>query len=1583
MSNKEFNHMRTGLEIAVIGMSGRFPGAKNIDEFWNNVKNGVESISFFSNEELIESGIDPELLKNPNYVKAGGFLENIEYFDSLFFNYTAREAEIMDPQFRLLHECSWEALEVAGYNLESYNGIIGVYVGGALNHDWIARVLTRPDSPSEQFEAETFYNRNFLGTRVSYKLGLNGPSFTVQTACSTSLVAIHLACQGLIGGECDIALAGGVSVVNSKKSGYLYQDGMIVSPDGHCRAFDSQAKGSVFGDGIGVVVLKPLENAITDGDCIFAIIGGSAINNDGNRRVGYTAPGTKGEAAVIKAAYHAAEVKPESISYIETHGTGTSLGDFIEIEALKRAFSTNKKGFCAIGTVKTNVGHLNSAAGVAGFIKTVLALKYRLIPPTLHFTSPNPKIDFENSPFYINTKLTEWKNDKYPLRAGVSSFGIGGTNAHVVLEEAPDIGPQMSDQTDGRKYKLILLSAKTPSILGKMAQNLADYFKNKPDINLADAAYTLQVGRRAFQYRRMLVCSDVNEAIEALSSRDSRKVHTFFLNEEKKSIVFVFPGLGAQYVNMGLDLYRSEPVFREEMNRCFEILTPMLDYDIKEILYPQHTPSAPQGRSGGVSKPGINQPEIAQIVIFIFEYALAKLLIKWGIKANAMIGYSFGEYVAACLSGVFSLEDALNLVVLRSRLIKETPVGAMLSVPIPKEKLKPLLKESDLSLSIDNGPSCVVSGPTAAIDAFEKQMKENRYVCVRLKHASRAIHSHMMEPILKTFEENLSRFALKKPHTPYISNLTGQWAAAEEVTQPAYWATHLRKTVRFADGIKELLKKPGSIFVEVGPGYDLSVLIRHHVDNKSEPFILNLVNHARSKTSEKQYLLSKIGRLWLSGVSVDWSEFYSGEKRYRISLPTYPFERQRYWIDWNPFKMGAGMMAEKPQLGKKPDIADWFYIPSWKRSILPLPRGIRIPQAGCWLVFIDESGLGARLVKRLNQAGQDVIIVRHGLEFKKVSHKEYTYTINPRQLNDYHTMFKEFRKINKIPDKIVHFWNVTKEENQTAGKPQKSNSFGWVDVDKVQDLGFYSLLYFAQASGKQGFSEQMEIVVVSNNMQRVTGEEKLSTEKSTLLGSVKVIPKEYTNITCRSIDVVLPEPGSWKVETLIDQILTEFSMESPDTVVAYRGDYRWVQILEPMRLKESPQEKTRLKEGGVYLIIGGLGGIGFVLAEHLAKKVHAKLVLTGRSAFPAREDWEQWLLTHEEDNSVSQKIKKVKGLERIGAEVLVCSADVVELEQMRVVITQAEERFGRINGVIHSAGLPDGCVIPLRTREATDRILAAKVKGTLVLDRILKDVRLDFFVNCSSINAILGTIGQVGYCAANTFQDAFAYRKTYEDGIFTLSINWSIWQEVGFGVEAVRKLVENENITDSQSLLENGILPSEGAVVFDRLLNYTYPQVVVSTQDLISLLEKISTAAPAYQEEEIELEPFPRITYPRPHLATEYVPPKTEFEKMFADILQKFFGFDRVGIHDNFFEYGVTSLTMIHINSILMKKIKKDIPIVLMFEYPTIHSLEQYLEQGENIGRASDKEKEHPEDLNKVKGIMHDSINLFKGVRND
>ncbi|MCP4661294.1 MAG: amino acid adenylation domain-containing protein, partial [bacterium] len=900
-------------DVAITGMAGRFPGARNLDELWRNLAAGTESISFFTPEELAAAGVDPDTAGRSDYVPARGVLADVELFDAEFFGFNPREAQLMDPQQRVFLEVAWEALESAGCDPTRFPGTIGVYAGVTMSTYLLINLLSNPAlrSTANAMELMVGNDKDFLSTITSHRLDLQGPSINVATACSTSLVALHLACQSLLNRECDAALAGGVSISLPQESGYVYQREGIFSADGHCRAFDAQASGTVGGSGVGVVVLKRLADALADGDPIRAVVKGTALNNDGAQKIGYTAPSVKRQAAVIAQAQARAGISPESISYVETHGTGTALGDPVEIRALTQAFraGTDATGFCALGSVKTNVGHLNTAAGVTSLIKTVLALEQRRIPPCVHFERPNPEIDFAAGPFYVPTALDEWPSPgDAPRRAGVSSFGIGGTNAHVVLEEAPPRAPSSS-----RRWQLLVLSARTESALATAGGNLAEFLTDHPDGDLADVAYTLQVGRRAFDHRLIQVCRDRREAAAAL--RDPQGLLSAAARTERP-VAFLFPGLGDQYVGMAADLYRDEPVFREEIARCAELLGPHLELDLRDLLFPA-AGSAPAaggdkpdlrrmlGRGDGerdAAAERLNRTAIVQPAVFTVEYALARLWMAWGVRPAAMLGYSVGEYVAACLAGSLTLEDALVLVARRARMIERVPGGAMLAVPRPEAEVRELLGES-LSLAAVNGPElCVVAGPAETVAALEEELAADGVVTRRLQTAH-AFHSRMLEPIFEPFAELVGGVALRAPEIPWISNLTGRRISAREATDPRYWARHMCRTVRFADGVAALWQEDDFILLEVGPGQSLSTLARQHpastpaADEAGDRVALASMRHAWDPQDDQAVMLTTLGRLWLEGGSVDWDGFYAREDRRRVPLPTYPFERRRYWIE--------------------------------------------------------------------------------------------------------------------------------------------------------------------------------------------------------------------------------------------------------------------------------------------------------------------------------------------------------------------------------------------------------------------------------------------------------------------------------------------------------------------------------------------------------------------------------------------------------------------------------------------------------------------------------------------------------------
>ncbi|MEO0835285.1 MAG: type I polyketide synthase, partial [Cyanobacteria bacterium J06642_3] len=1110
--------MNNGLEIAIIGMAGRFPGAKDVTEFWHNLQQGRESIYFYSPEELQKLEIDRETSSKPNFVNAVGKLDDIDLFAADFFGFNPREAELLDPQHRLFLESAWTALEDAGYDGQQYPGVVGVFGGAGMNgYRFNLYRNAEIKENTDKYQLFLASEKDFLTTRVSYKLSLEGPSVNVQTACSTSLVAVHLACQSLLSGECDLALAGGVAI--SLSAGYLHQAGGIYSPDGHCRAFDSDASGTIAGSGVGIVALKRLEDAQRDRDNILAVIKGSAMNNDGEAKVSYTAPRIDTQAKVIRSAQLVAEVEPDTISYVETHGTGTSLGDPIEVAALTQAFrvGTNKKQYCAIASVKPNIGHLDAAAGIASLIKTVLALQHQQIPPSINCDRPNDRIDWENSPFYVNRELTDWKSNGNPRRAGVSSFGIGGTNVHVVLEEAftkaegrgqgaegaevqgsrqractkvlasrrPHVAEGAEEAGEAGEDNLIacypsilVLSAKTKTALDEMTGNLGRYLEDNLDVDLASVAYTLQVGRRAFNYRRMIVAQTVEDVSKSLKINATDKVFTNKIEPGYKPVVFMFSGQGSQYQNMCWGLYQQEPVFKENCDRCFQILDKYLDISLKDIIFSEgrrqkaaiKDTAAHKGRSqetvtqstlSNSQVSTINETKYAQLAIFTIEYALAKLWMDWGVIPEVLIGHSIGEYVAAAIAGVFSLEDALKIVATRAQLMQQQPAGVMLSVALSASEIEQYLNE-EVSLAVSNAPSlCAVSGKENAIAELETVLQIKGIACRRLK-TSHGFHSSLMDGAIASLVAEIGKVELYSPQIPFISNVTGTWITNEQATNPEYWGQHLRQTVKFAEGIAEITQEPNRILLEVGAGKTLSTLAQQV---SKQHVILSSIRHPKQQEGDLSFLLNTCGQLWLSGVEINWDKLHL-EKPDRVALPTYPFERQRYWIEPSSTDFNLSSFIKQ-----ETNSNSWFYLPSWSRTLaVPKIDSAELARKQyCWLIFSDELDTGDCLKTSLTTAKQQVITVTAGEEFKVTDE----HIICDR--HNYERLWQYLDDRDFTPEQIVYF---------VADLPRNSRG---EKLMLKESISFNSLLNLVRIIDKQQLDSSIQISLLPNNLYDIIG----------------------------------------------------------------------------------------------------------------------------------------------------------------------------------------------------------------------------------------------------------------------------------------------------------------------------------------------------------------------------------------------------------------------------------------------------------------------------------------------------------------
>ena len=1356
--------MTNGFDIAIVGMAGRFPGARNLDEFWKNLAGGVESITRFSDEEMLQSGVPVAWLSNPNYVKAAPVLDEPGHFDAAFFGFSPMEARTMDPQHRILLELAYEAIEHAGCDPDRYQGRVGVFTGAAMN-TYFMNVGLGGRFAEEYIPTLIGNDKDFLSTRISYKLNLKGPSITVQTACSSSMVAVHLARQSLLSQETDMALAGAISVRVPHRAGYLCDAGGVVSPDGHVRAFDAKANGTVFGSGGAILVLKRLADALADGDTIHAVIKGSAVNNDGSEKAGYTAPSVNSQADAVVEALANAGIEADEVSYVEAHGSGTPVGDPIEVSALTKAFRTSpeRSGYCAIGSVKANVGHLDAAAAVTGIIKTVLGLKHRQLPPSLHFTEANPEIDFPRTPFYVNTRLQDWTSENL-RRAAVVSTGMGGTNACVILEEAPRRASVPASQAP----QLLVISAKTETALEQATQRLRDFLK-RSDADLGDVAHTLQVGRKPFPHRRFLICRDHEEPSLSAASR---------MEDAHRPVVLLLPGIGDHYVGMGHDLYESWLVFREEVDRCAQILKPYLGLDIRDIMYPKDRSWRQEAGTKGIdlkkmlsrkTDSTLNQTLFAQPALFTVEYAISRVWQSLGITPDAIIGHSMGEYVAACLAGVMSLEDALRLIATRAKLVNDLPQGAMLAVTLPENELLALLPDN-LSISLINGPRlCVVAGPVALVDAFEKTLHERNIICRRVKNAH-AFHSRMLDPITKAFEQEVEKVQLHEPAIRYMSNVTGTWITSSEATSPTYWAMHATRSARFADALRELWQFKNPILLEAGPGRTLGVLAMQHPErNGGDPITVSSIRHDYENQSDVEFLLQAVGKLWLAGAQIKWEKLHHGTNRCRVPLPTYPFERQNYWLESKP-----------PQVNKLRTFEDWFYVPTWKRidvhaSPVPAPDAL-------WLIFSDSG----RIKTQLDRLGLPNRFVALG------------------EKPDYMSVLEEVQKQAPKAINIIH-WGSNLES------------------------GFYSLLHIAQAIGELNISVPIQIGIVSSQIHEVTGEERLVPEMAMVLGPCGVIPKEFPNIKCFNVDLASDEPS----DEVIARIVSEFTDCTNNNVISYRGRYRWERDFRPVNLPKS--QSSRLKHHGVYVITGGTGGIGLSISKYLAQACQPRIVLTKKSAFPEKSQWKQLLTTREASESDLKTISALLEIEAMGAEVDVQVTEVSDRAQMQKVLDDTLQRHGTINGVIHAAGIVRTGLIQGKTQATAESVLAPKVDGTLILFDLVKELPLDFVVLFSSMTSIETPYAQFDYSAANAFLDAFTYAANAQYPFHTLTINWPGWKEVGLlanlemppGMEGWK-----------EDALKKSIAPCDGVEAFARGLNSGLKQVIVSPENLDEVVNR-------------------------------------------------------------------------------------------------------------------------------------------------
>ncbi len=1471
-----------GMDIAVIGMAGRFSGAANVQQFWANLVKGRECITFVDDARL--PGASARAVDSA-YVPAWAGLEGADTFDASFFGYAPREAELLDPQHRVFLECAWTALEDAGHDPERFSGSIGVYASAGINVYLLENLLPNDSLVRREgnFALLIASDKDTLSTRVGYKLNLSGPCMNIQTTCSSSLVGVHCAVLALLDYECDIALVGGVAVKKPVPRGYRYSPGGIVSPDGHCRPFDARAQGTVVGDGVGVVVLRRLSDALADRDHVRAVIKGSAVNNDGADKMSYTAPGLKGQSAVIKRALAIANLDPASVGYVEGHGTGTLLGDPIEVAALNHAYGNQRgRASCALGSVKGNIGHLDTAAGIVGLIKTVSILQHGKIPPTVHFERPNPEIDFEGGPFFVNPKVLDWPASETPRRAGVSSFGIGGTNAHVILEEAP----VAEAGSPSRPVQLVSLAARSASALDAMTRQLSLHL-GEGEVSLPDVCYTQHVGRRGFAFRRIAVARSSSEAGKRLESLEPGAVFTGTVGKRAPGIAFVFPGQGSQAKGIAAGIYQHEPVFRRHFDECCSIANPLLGLDLKNALYPA---AGEESRA-----PSLDETYVAQPALFVLEYSLARLWMEWGVKPQALLGLSIGEYVAACIADVFSPEDALRLLVARGRLMQDLPRGAMLSVGLPEAKVTALLGDGLELAVVSTAESSVVSGPHERIAELEARLLQQRVAHLRLQ-TSHAFHSFMMEPILHEFTRLVESIPRQPPRIRFLSNVTGSWITDQEATDPGYWARQLRQTVRFHDCVTLLAQDQTRIVLEVGPAsLQLGTIGR---SEGSRDRCLASLPRSIDPTSQCEHLLATLGRLWVAGVVIDWEAYHRNEQRRRVSLPTYSFERERYWV--KPRKEAIGTTSEA--LAKSAEVDDWLYVPRWRRALPDenLPAG---EPSERWLFMLDERGVGAALASELRVRGTRVATIA---KRRSADHAETEYGVDG--VGDRLGLLRTLEVLKSgqaLPDRIVYLWAL----DEGAAEDEAAL------VEALRN-GLCGMALLIQALAEIKHLRPMELCLVAGPIHDVVGTEQLRAARATTLAGLKVLTREYPHITCRCIDIVPPQPGD---QSLMKLLLEELLRHDAEPITALRGRNRWTPSFERPRTARVLAHGA-LRVGGTYLITGGLGRAGRLLANQLARAARAKIVLVDR---PERA------LGAGLQSAAAIPPEIAVPIEALGGQVFVAGADVTDAAEFQGVVSEVRDRVGPIHGVIHSVS----CDEPLLAMSELDvgacvPSVVARWRGLIALRDAFDGTELDFCILMSSLASVLGGLGHATYTASHLLMDAFAHATAHASAMRWMSVNWETWK-LGQEQHAFAGL---GNERDALALNAGEM----GEAFMSVLAMRGEPQVAVSTANLESRMTKwLRHATPSRDgsaEESGQL-------HPRPASAGHYEPPRSELERRLVDVWQALLGIDHVGVLDSFLQLGGDSLRATQLISQVRQLFQVDVPLRGFLEKPTVENL--------------------------------------------
>lgn len=1453
----------TGMEIAVVGMACRFPKSKNIREFWQHLRAGDELVTQFSEEDLKNFGVDPKMKIDPGYVAAEAIINDSGHFDAEFFKITESDAKTMDPQQRLLLECAWHALEDGGYSPHDKALNCGVFVSSGNNKYYLQNVLSNPEKVEEvgEFQIEIGNSVNFLATRISYLFNLTGPASVVQTACSSSLVAIHYACQSLLNGECDLALSGGSKIEVPQNYGHVHTEGGVKSSEGHCRVFDKDASGFVNGNGCGMVLLKRLEDALADGDEIYGIVKGSALNNDGSEKIGYTAPSIPGQQQVIQEALDIAEVTPESISYIEAHGTGTKLGDPVEIDGLKQVFTANHS-HCALGSVKANMGHLDAAAGVAGFIKAILTLHHKEICPQVNFNELNPAIELDGSPFYISTELQTWSEKDHPFRAGVSSFGIGGTNAHVVLEEASAKPITPSGQTTG--YSLIVNSAKTEQSVLRYQSEVSEWLN--PDTSLSQFATSSWKRQPQFRYRSSVVADDT-EALNKHFQDPDTPTKAFV----QPKVYFLFPGQGSQYTNMTRELYEQQTTYRAHLDTCLNTLKELSGINFKNILFAEE------------DQERIHETQYAQPLIFSVEYALVQLLAEYGVKPDAMIGHSLGEITAACISGTITLKESLQLVLTRSRLMQSMPRGSMVSVSLNGERrFLEELPESLCIAAINSEANYVISGDTPSVTTLEEQLNSLNVKYRRLR-TSHAYHSYMMKGMLDEFEAEIADLTYRQPTIPFVSNLTGDWMKASDISAD-YWKRHVVNPVRFLNGIR-LLDDDEAVFIEVGPGSALSYLTGQTYAKKPT---ISLIPPNAKETDPMKVLHEGFGKIWEHGISIDLGLLMQPGTS-RLRLPGYVFDHKNYWLPQGKYTPGAEVQTSE----------DLTYVPYWKSLNFEIAQHSTREN---YLLLADSPS--KVLIRELEQIAEHLVIVQPG---KRFTGKNKSYQVNFSDQDQIEQLFATLKAKNLFPRHIIYALSITTEA------PDKSIAH----IDTLLNEWYYPLLNVTRSLSphlKQGIS----LDVLTNDTFSVLGNESITALKTTLAGPAKIAPLEYEGLESRLIEY---HSEDWNRDNkTVARRLSEYirSEHQPEMkVVSLRGNTFWGQAYQSIK---AASKETPFRKKGIYLITGGFGGMGSTISKFLAEKYHARVALFTSSQVPEEDQWSSQL--EEKDR---RKVELLHHIKAASGEARAYAVDISNHQEMQVAISDILNSWGKIHGVIHTAGKADfGGILANRTNESIQEVLKPKIHGHLVLKAVTAKLPLDFFINFSSIgNQLYGKkFGQIAYNTANEYLDACAsaHEKT---------INWCDWLDVGMAFDAIKKKNKFTEAKAVNAKVMHGIKPAEGVSIFQQVLSSSNPHTLISPVDLQGFIAESNTR----ETMDPALEPG-HEGYKRDEL----------IEKLTALYLS-FFGITELDIQLDFNDLGGDSLKAVVMLSRIKKKLKLPLTLSEFYEHSSVASLSAFLSE--------------------------------------